>query len=129
MREHQWRFPIFAWFNTRMAKQTVVTEILVDDLDGSPAERTIRFSWDGVAYELELSKKNALALEKTMRPYVAAARRAKGTRSRRGSGTTTRGSKRDWTPVREWAAKNGYGVSTRGRVSQTIIDAYEAANS
>jgi hypothetical protein len=124
-----WKSLIFAWFNIRMAKQTVVTEILVDDLDGSAAERTIRFSWDGVSYELELSKKNAVALEKTIRPYIAAARRSKGTRSRRGSGATTRGSKRDWTPVREWAAKNGFGVSTRGRVSQTVIDAYEAANS
>ena len=58
-----------------MAKKTVVSEILIDDLDGGDADRTVRFSWDGVAYELELSKKNAQAFDKTMKPYVAAARR------------------------------------------------------
>jgi hypothetical protein len=111
-----------------MAKQTVVTEILVDDLDGSPAERTIRFSWEGVAYELELSKKNAVALEKTMRPYVSAARRAKGARARRGSGTGARGAKRDLGVVREWAGQNGFPVSTRGRVAANVIEAYDAAH-
>jgi hypothetical protein len=111
-----------------MAKQTVVTEILVDDLDGSPAERTIRFAWDGVAYELELSKKNALALDKVIRPYVAAARRARGTRARRGAGAGSRGSKRDLGIVRDWAGQNGFPVSTRGRVAQTVIDAYDAAH-
>ena len=111
-----------------MAKQTVVTEILVDDLDGSPAERTIRFTWDGVAYELELSKKNAAGFEKVVRPYLAAARKAKATRGRRGSGSSARGAKRDLGVVREWAGQNGYPVSTRGRVAQTIIDAYDTAH-
>jgi hypothetical protein len=110
-----------------MAKQTVVTEILVDDLDGSPAERTIRFSWEGVAYELELSKKNAVALEKTIKPYVAAARKARTGRPRR-AGSTARAGKRDLAVVREWAAQNGFPVSTRGRVAATVIEAYDAAN-
>ena len=109
-----------------MAKQTVVSEILIDDLDGSDADRTVRFSWEGVAYELELSKKNAQAFDKTMKPYVAAARRARAGRSRKTS--SSRAGKRDLGPVRVWAAKNGYPVSTRGRVAQTIIDAFDAAN-
>lgn len=109
-----------------MAKKTVVSEILIDDLDGGDADRTVRFSWDGVAYELELSKKNALAFDRTMKPYVSAARKARASRSRKA--TASRSGKRDLAPVREWAAKNGYGVSTRGRVAQTVIDAYDAAN-
>ena len=109
-----------------MAKKTVVSEILIDDLDGSAAERTVRFSWEGVAYELELSKKNAVAFERTMKPYVAAARRERSQRGRRPS--ATRSGKRDLAPVREWASQNGYPVSTRGRVAQSIIDAYDSAN-
>lgn len=109
-----------------MAKKTVVSEILIDDLDGSTAERTVRFSWEGVAYELELSKKNAVAFDRAIKPYVAAARRARSQRSRRPS--AGRSGKRDLAPVREWAGQNGYPVSTRGRIAQTIIDAYDAAN-
>jgi len=109
-----------------MAKKTVVSEILIDDLDGGTAERTVRFSWEGVAYELELSKKNAVTFERAMKPYVSAARRAKSSRGRRPSASRT--GKRDLGPVREWAGKNGYPVSTRGRIAQSIIDAYDAAN-
>ena len=109
-----------------MAKKTVVSEILIDDLDGSTAERTVRFSWEGVAYELELSKKNAIAFDRAMKPYVTAARRARSQRGRRPA--AARSGKRDLAPVREWAASNGYPVSTRGRIAQSIIDAYDAAN-
>ena len=109
-----------------MAKQTVVTELLVDDLDGSTADRTVLFMWDGTSYEIELSKRNAAAFEKAMKPYVDAARRTRGTRSRRGSGG--RGGKRDLTAIREWAAKNGFDVSARGRIASNVIEAYESAN-
>lgn len=108
-----------------MAKKTVVTEILVDDIDGSPGERTVTFTWDGTAYEIELSRKNAQAFEKTMKPYVEAARRVRGARGRRGGG---RSGKRDLAAIRDWAAKNGYDVSARGRVAGTVIDAYDAAH-
>lgn len=109
-----------------MAKQTVVTELLVDDLDGSTADRTVAFVWDGASYEIELSRKNAVAFEKAMRPYVEAARRTRGMRSRRGS--NSRGGKRDLTAIREWAAKNGFDVSARGRIASNVIEAYESAN-
>lgn len=109
-----------------MAKKTVVTEILVDDLDGSPGERTVTFTWDGTAYEIELSRRNAQAFEKMMKPYVEAARRVRGSRGRRGSGG--RSGKRDLGAIRDWAAKNGYEVSARGRVAGSVIDAYDAAH-
>lgn len=110
-----------------MAKQTVVTEILVDDLDGSPGERTVNFTWDGATYEIELSKKNAVAFERAVKPYVDAARRVRSTRSRRSLSSRT--GKRDLTAIRDWAARNGFDVSARGRIAATVIDAYEAANS
>jgi nucleoid-associated protein Lsr2 len=109
-----------------MAKQTVVTEILVDDLDGTPGERTVHFTWDGVAYEIELSRKNAAAFEKALKPYLDAARRVRAPRSRRGPGRTS--SKQNLSAIREWAAQNGFDVSARGRIASSVIDAYEAAN-
>ena len=45
-----------------MAKTTIVQ--LTDDLDGSEADKTVSFSLDGVSYEIDLSQKNASALEK-----------------------------------------------------------------
>ena len=112
-----------------MAKQTVVTEVLVDDLDGSPGERTVHFTWDGTAYEIELSKKNVAAFEKLMRPYVEAARRVRGGQvpGRRSGGG--RSARRDLSAIREWAKQNGFDVSARGRIAASVIDAYEAANS
>ena len=65
-----------------MSKQTVT--YLADDLDGSDADETIRFALDGKSYEIDLNKKNAVALRKALKPYVAAGRSA---------GRTTRASK------------------------------------
>jgi hypothetical protein len=114
-----------SWCNDGMAKKTVVSEILVDDLDGSPGERTITFAWEGTAYEIELSKRNAATFEKAMRPYVEAARRSRSGRARRNS---ARAGKRDLAAIRDWAGKNGYSVSARGRVAASVIEAYDAAN-
>ena len=109
-----------------MAKRTVVTEILVDDLDGSPGERTVNFTWDGVDYEIELNKKNAVAFEKALKPYVEAARRSRASRGRRSAARSS--GKRDLGAIRDWAAHNGFEVSARGRIASSVIDAYEASN-
>jgi Lsr2 len=109
-----------------MAKKTVVTEILLDDIDGSAGERSYTFTWDGTAYEIELSRKNAAAFEKTLKPYLDAARRVKSPRARRT--TSSRGSRRDLHAVRAWATANGFEVSARGRVATAVLEAYEAAN-
>lgn len=116
-----------------MAKKTVVQEMLVDDLDGSPGDKTVSFSWDGTGYEIELSRKNYQAFEKAMRPYVKAARRTRGgTARRRPSTRSARGNsannKRDLGAIRAWAAENGYSVSERGRIASSVIEAYESAH-
>ena len=66
-----------------MATQTMTK--LVDDLDGSTAERTVTFGWDGHTFEIDLSKKNIAALDTALKPYVSAARRVRGGATR-GSG-------------------------------------------
>jgi Lsr2 len=105
-----------------MAQKVQVT--LVDDLDGTEAEETVRFSIDRVDYEVDLSKKNAAALRDTLSPYVGAARRVGGRR-----GGTRRGRAADSTSaIRDWAKAKGYKVSDRGRVPANIVEEYHKAH-
>jgi hypothetical protein len=128
-------FACETWLNVRMAKKTVVQEMLVDDLDGSPGDKTVMFAWEGTPYEIELSRKNYVAFEKAVRPYVKAARKVRGgntTRRRPSSRAGGRGGgaaagKRDLGAIRAWAAENGYAVSERGRIASSVIEAYESA--
>jgi hypothetical protein len=112
-----------------MATETITR--LVDDLDGSEAQRTVTFAWDGRTYEVDLSKKNAAAFEKIMKPYLAVARstRAATARSSSRGRSAVSGARRrrDLQAIREWARAHGHELSDRGRISASIVEAYEAA--
>lgn len=107
---------------------------LVDDLDGSKAERTVDFSWGGKTYSIDLSRKNIAALEKSLQPYIGAARVVGASRRPRGRSKGSRGNAggaqggRNLSAIREWARSNGYEVSDRGRIGAEVMAAYEAAN-
>ncbi|WP_019873789.1 histone-like nucleoid-structuring protein Lsr2 [Sporichthya polymorpha] len=58
-----------------MARKKV--KALEDDLTGGPADETVRFSLDGIDYEIDLSAKNAERLRSDLDMYVAAARRVR----------------------------------------------------
>jgi hypothetical protein len=113
-----------------MAKRVETIVTLSDDLDGSKADRTVTFGFEGVSYEIDLSKKNATALGKALAPYVAAARKLPA-RGRRGARAPVRGGgsgrRPDLVTVRQWARANGHEISDRGRVPAAILDAYDAA--
>lgn len=109
-----------------------VTVQLVDDLDNGPADETVLFSLDGVAYEIDLSKKNASAFRDSLAPYVGPARKLGG-RSATGRGPARRprnasGDNRT-AEIREWARKNGHKVNERGRLSGSIVEAFDKAHS
>jgi hypothetical protein len=112
-----------------MATKRIVSEELIDDLDGGKAEGTVRFGWYGTEYELDLSKRNRSAMEKAVKPYLDAARTVRKTRPTRKAAGRSRSSagKRDLGAVRDWARSNGFEVSERGRISSVVIQAYEAA--
>ncbi len=63
-----------------------VTVALEDDLDGGPAEETVRFGLDGTDYEIDLSAKNARAFRKKLAPFIEHPRKA----SRGPTGRTAR---------------------------------------
>ena len=102
--------------------------ILEDDLEGGPAEETVQFGLDGRQYEIDLSTANAEKLREALRPYAAAGRRAqsKSTRTTGPRSSSTSGNP-ETAKIRAWAKENGYEVSDRGRIHQSVKDAYYAA--
>lgn len=109
---------------------------LVDDIDGTVldtgAGETVLFSLDGVAYEIDLTEKNAASFRDAFSRYIDASRRVSGRASSGGGDAASRGRRRsgqqDYGPIRTWAKQNGYTVSERGRVSASVIEAYDAAH-
>lgn len=106
-----------------MAKK--VNVVLVDDVDGSEADKTVNFSFDGASYEIDLSEKNFQKFQKELEKWVGPARRAtaKGATVR----TPKQSNAKEAAAVREWARENGHKVSERGRVSAELIALYRAA--
>jgi hypothetical protein len=100
-----------------------ITVSLEDDLDGGPADETVRFGIGGVQYEIDLSKKNATAFRRKLAPFVGHARKV-GARSRRGSGRTAAGRERS-SGIRAWAKEHGIAVSARGRIPASVVEQYE----
>ena len=62
---------------------TKITVDLEDDLEGGPADETVRFGLDGVDYEIDLNKQNARAFRRQFADFLIHARRAQPPRSRR----------------------------------------------
>jgi len=107
-----------------MAQRALIK--LVDDLDHQEIEadgQTVRFAYQGIQYEIDLSDKNAKKLDKALAPFVAAARRvsARAPRSKAIAATV------DTRAVRKWAESNGIEVSNRGRIPAQVLAQYRAA--
>jgi Lsr2 len=104
---------------------TKVTVELQDDLDGGPADETMRFGLGGAQYEIDLNKKNAKAFRQQLAPYIEHARRA-GTGQRRRSVRTSSNRQRSGG-IRAWAKDQGIELSDRGRIPANVVEQYEAA--
>jgi hypothetical protein len=104
-----------------------VSVIITDDLDGSENAETVSFGLGGVAYEVDLAKKNQAKLEKALAPFIEAARRAPASSRSRTAGRAARSSV-DRTAVRAWAKAAGLKVSERGRISADIMRQYDEAH-
>ncbi|WP_150461886.1 histone-like nucleoid-structuring protein Lsr2 [Nesterenkonia ebinurensis] len=97
-----------------MAKQ--IQEILVDDLDGSPAKETVNFGLDNRFYAIDLSSENAKELRDSLKKYV-----------RKATPVAPPSPQSEARKIREWAVANGYSVAKRGRLHRDIVDAYRNA--
>jgi hypothetical protein len=112
-----------------MAKQVIM--VLTDDLDGGDADRTLEFGLDGVNYTIDLSEKNAGKLRKALDPYLTVAARVGRTTTNgrvpsRATAVPIRANREQNQGIREWATKNGYDVSERGRIPASIVEAFHA---
>jgi Lsr2 len=102
-----------------------ITVALEDDLDGGPADQTVRFGLGGTGYEIDLSTKNANAFRRKLAPFIEHARRT-GRGQRRRPGRTASSLERS-ADIRAWAKDQGITVSDRGRISASVAEQYEAA--
>jgi nucleoid-associated protein Lsr2 len=101
-----------------------ITVVLEDDLEGGPADETVRFGFGGADYEIDLSKKNATALRKQLAPFIEHARKAGRAQPRRPGRTAASQRSGD---IRAWAKEHGLAVSERGRIPASVVEQYNAA--
>jgi Lsr2 len=96
-----------------------ITVALEDDLDGGPADETVRSAISGTEYEIDLSKKNARALRQRLAPFIDHARKAgRGPRPRAGR---TASSRERSSNIRAWAKTTGSRSATAGASPQASL--------
>ncbi len=103
-----------------------VSVALEDDLDGGPADETVRFGVGTAEYEIDLNEKNAATLRKRLAPFVEHARRVGRGQPRRAARTAV--SRQHSADVRAWALGQGITISERGRIPASVVAQYEAAS-
>lgn len=101
--------------------------ILVDDIDGGDATETISFSIGRDSYELDLSEANVQVFQESMERWTKVARKVGRASARRSSRRPTRARAEANAEVREWASREGMDVAERGRIPESVQDAYENA--
>ena len=102
--------------------------LLIDDLDGSEAEETVRFGLDGVEYEIDLSAEHAEALRRALASFIGTARRSPAAVRRPGRGGRQPGvGGLDNTEIREWARDQGIEVKDRGRIPAEVVARFKEA--
>lgn len=114
-----------------MAKRII--HQLIDDLDGSDADETVRFSVEGVDYEMDLSKRNVGKFNTTLQPWVEVAtkvgrtsRAAPYRRAVSDGRTPATAADRDRNrEIRDWLVATGFAINDRGRIRQHLVELWE----
>ena len=101
--------------------QKVLVE-LTDDLDGKPADETVRFGLGAQEYEIDLRDKHAKEFRRTLQPYVDAGRKKAAAHRVPGRPAAQR---RRAAAIREWAREQGHMEGRRGRIPGWIEDEYD----
>lgn len=116
----------------RFMAQKVVT-LFTDDLTGEESAEigTYTVLVNGAGVEIDLTPDSHDRLLEALAPFLnaAGARRVRGSSKTPGRAKRTIPGVEDTARIRAWAKDNGYDVNDRGRVSATIREAYEKANS
>lgn len=104
-----------------MARETIIR--LIDDLDGTTADKTVSFMFEGVRYEVDLTEGHFEEFASDLAKWIEAARRVGITPTRKPASKNSK-----VREIREWAREQGMDVPERGRLSEEIMTAWEARN-
>ena len=110
----------------------------IPEEDQSDAHQVVTWGINkgSASYEIDLCRSDLAKLrrvETSLEPLLSAGHRVAGSTRRQrstvspGRGRKSRGGSAETPAIREWARKNGYEVSDRGRISQALREAYLAA--
>lgn len=95
-----------------------VEVVLVDDLDGTPAQETVKFTYRGKTYEIDLNRDNMAEFDSCMKKFVTKARGY-------GAGSDEDQDKQD---IRKWAKTHGLKIGARGRIPGSVLREYYKAS-
>ncbi|MDQ2851993.1 MAG: Lsr2 family protein [Actinomycetota bacterium] len=113
-----------------MAQRVVV--LFQDDLDNSEATHTIQFGVDDIDHEIDLNDHHAQQLRDAFAPWIAVARTTRSARpARRNSPSQHPAARVDpeqLRTIRAWGREHGYTLNNKGRIPQTVQDAYHQAH-
>jgi hypothetical protein len=103
-----------------------IERLVNDDLDD--ATETVDFSYRGVDYQIDLSARNARALDQLLAPCLEVSRRREQRPMARHPVTKTSSGAPVAKTVRAWAKTEGIEVSNRGRVAADVVKRYQDAH-
>lgn len=106
--------------------RVLVERLVADDADG--ATETLDFSYRRADYQIDLSARDARALDKLLAPVLAASRRREKRPVTRRPVTETPSGVPVPKAVRAWAKNEGIEVSDRGRVAADVMKRYQDAH-
>jgi len=95
------------------------------DLDGGPADETMRFWFAGAVDEIDLSNKNSRAFRQQLTPLIEHACKAARGQPRRSARTAA--SRQRTSDIRAWAKDHGIADNERERIPASVMEQYETA--
>ena len=107
-----------------MKKTKKIVEV-VDDFDGTPADQTVRFAFNGASYEIDLTRAHFEEFAEAIQPYIKVGRKTGSTRRRGNAGNPAQ--RLETAKIRAWAKEEGYELSERGRIPASIVEDYRKA--
>ena len=102
-----------------MAREVVTTTIVTDDLGGPGQARPVTFSIDDQKWVIDLNKRNREYLVRRLEKFITAAHPIPP-----GYGRVRN---QDAQKIRSWAATQGFEISDKGRIAESVLEAYRNA--
>ena len=128
--------PVEQWTQTFESLAPADLDALLDQIERQRGDLYAKYSLAYLHARARIENNDHRGAQTKLQPYVAAARRTGGrplrthnVQPRRKTGPSrTRRDPEQTKAIRSWANANGYDVSARGKISDAISDAYEAAH-